>query len=69
MDVQREFLKAGWHAPSVEGNICHFAVLKRGGIASSRLSAVVLPEPQRWVTPVPPVNPALKPFKDVEQGA
>ena len=69
MDVQREFLKAGWHAPSNEGNISHFAVLKRGGIASSRLSAVVLPEPQRWVTPVPPANPALKPFKDVEQGA
>jgi integrating conjugative element relaxase (TIGR03760 family) len=69
MDVQREFLKAGWHAPSIEGNICHFAVLKRGGVASSRLSAVVLPEPKRWVTPVPPDNPALKPFKDVEQGA
>jgi integrating conjugative element relaxase (TIGR03760 family) len=60
LNVQREFMKAGWHLPSAEGNIWQFSVLKRGGIASSRLSAVVLGQPERWVVPVPPPNPALK---------
>lgn len=60
LNVQREFMKAGWHLPSAEGNIWQFSVLKRGGVASSRLSAVVLGQPERWVVPVPPPNPALK---------
>jgi integrating conjugative element relaxase (TIGR03760 family) len=60
LDVQREVLKAGWHLPAAAGvNIHQFAVVKKGGIRTGRLSAVVLTTPQRWVLPVPPNNPAL----------
>lgn len=61
LDVQREVLKAGWHIPAAAGaNIHKFAVVKKGGIRTGQpLSAVVLAHPQRWVTPVPPSNPAL----------
>lgn len=69
MNVQREFMKAGWHVPSTEGNIWQFSVLKRGGVASSRLSAVVLGQPERWVMPVPPANPALKLLEPSGSGA
>jgi integrating conjugative element relaxase (TIGR03760 family) len=63
LDVQREVLNAGWHVPAEAGkNIHQFAVSKRGGAKPGRLAAVVLAEPQRWVYPVPPANPALAPW-------
>lgn len=66
LDVQREVLKAGWHLPAAAGvNIHQFAVVKRGGIRTGRLSAVVLANPQRWVLPVPPNNPALATVDEV----
>ena len=59
-DVQREVLKAGWHLQAAAGtNIHQFSVVKRGGIRTGRLSAVVLMNPSRWVHPVPPPNPSL----------
>jgi hypothetical protein len=61
--IQREVLRAGWHAPSpCDGsNIWTFEVARRGGTRSSKLSAVVLNDRQRWVVDAPPTNPALRP--------
>lgn len=57
---QREVLKAGWHVPGPDGkNIHTFAVVKKGGARAGKLSAVVLAQPERFVLPVPPPNPAL----------
>jgi hypothetical protein len=60
LQVQRAVLKAGWHliGPG-KINILSYQVMGRGGVPVSRLSAVVLTEPARWVTPVPPANPVL----------
>ncbi len=65
LQVQREVLKAGWHlmvAAKGAGkvNIVRYEVLGRGGVPVSKLSAVVLTAPDRFVLPVPPVNPVLK---------
>lgn len=61
MQVQRAVLKAGWHLVGPgKVNIISYQVLGRGGAAVSRLSAVVLKEPGRWVTPVPVSNPVLR---------
>ncbi len=65
LQVQREVLKAGWHlmvAAKGAGkvNIVRYEVLGRGGAAVSKLSAVVLTAPDRFVLPVPPVNPVLR---------
>ena len=69
-DVQREVLKAGWHLQAAAGaNIHQFSVVKRGGIRTGRLSAVVLMNPSRWVHPVPPPNPSLAPREPDQAGA
>nr|GEU29200.1 hypothetical protein [Tanacetum cinerariifolium] len=58
MRVQRELLRAQWHCPAPGGkNVWTLYVAKKGGQASSKLSAVVLRDPKRWVVPVPPPNP------------
>jgi hypothetical protein len=36
-----------------------FAVTKRGSLKSTRLSLFVLANPERWVVPVPPINPLI----------
>ena len=61
LQVQRAVIQAGWHlvGPS-KINILSYQVIGRSGAAISKLSAVVLLEPQRWVTPVPPHNAVLK---------
>lgn len=61
IQIQREVIKAGWHmlGPN-KVNIVKYDVLGRGGSAVSKLSAVVLLGPDRWVMPVPPTNPVLK---------
>lgn len=57
---QREVLKAGWHVPGLDNkNIHTFSVVKKGGARAGKLSAVVLAQPERFVLPVPPPNPAL----------
>lgn len=61
LQVQREVIKAGWHLVGPgKVNILKYQVMGRGGVPVGKLSAVVLTQPDRWVMPVPPVNPVLK---------
>ena len=61
LQVQREVIKAGWHLMGPgKVNILKYQVMGRGGVPVGKLSAVVLTQPDRWVMPVPPVNPVLK---------
>ena len=61
LQVQREVIKAGWHLMGPgKVNILKYQVVGRGGVPVGKLSAVVLTQPERWVVPVPPVNPVLK---------
>lgn len=66
--IQRQVLRAGWHLRTDQGvNFLSYQVM-RGKRAVSRLSGVVIPNPVRFVDPVPPVNPLLVRW-DVEPGA
>ncbi|MCL4215403.1 MAG: DNA-binding domain-containing protein [Candidatus Hydrogenedentes bacterium] len=57
--IQRQVLRAGWHLRADKGvNILTYQVMRRNRPAS-RLSGVVFPNPERFVDPVPPVNPLL----------
>jgi hypothetical protein len=59
--IQREVVKAGWHMTGPNRtNVARYSVIGRGDAVVSRLAAVVLVEPGRWVQPVPPSNPVLK---------
>ncbi|SCK29045.1 Putative conjugal transfer nickase/helicase TraI C-term [Variovorax sp. HW608] len=59
--IQREVVKAGWHMTGPNRtNVVRYSVIGRGHTVVSRLAAVVLVEPGRWVQPVPPSNPVLK---------
>lgn len=61
LQVQREVIKAGWHLMGPgKVNILKYQVMGRGGVPVGKLSAVVLIRPERWVMPVPPINPVLK---------
>jgi len=57
--IQRQFLRAGWHRRAEKGvNILSYQVM-RGEHAVSQLSGVVIPNPERFIHPVPAINPAL----------
>lgn len=57
--IQRQFLRARWHLRTEQGvNFLTYQVM-HGKRAVSRLSGVVIPNPVRFVDPVPPVNPLL----------
>ena len=57
--IQRQILRAGWHLRADHGvNILTYQVM-RGGRAVSRLSGVVIQNPERFIDPVPPTNPLL----------
>jgi hypothetical protein len=57
--IQRQVLRADWHLRTDQGvNFLTYQVM-RGKRAVSRLSGVVIPNPARFVDPVPPVNPLL----------
>lgn len=57
--IQRQFLRAGWHRRAGKGvNILSYQVM-RGERAVSQLSGVVVPNPERFIHPVPAINPAL----------
>ena len=61
MQVQRDLIRANLHvAGPNRTNIVSFEVIGRGDTVVSRLSAVVLTNPGRWVQPVPPSNPVLR---------
>ena len=67
--IQREVLRAGWHVRGRKGiNILTYQVL-RGDKPVSRLSGVVIRSPERFVTPVPPVNPLLIRLSSDRSGA
>jgi len=52
-------LRAGWHVRGHKGiNVLSYQVM-RGDEPVSRLAGVVIRHPERFVTPVPPVNPLL----------
>ena len=66
--IQRQFLRAGWHRRAGKGvNMLSYQVM-RGERAVSQLSGVVIPKPERFIHPVPAINPALVslPAKDGE---
>lgn len=57
--IQRQFLRAGWHRRAGNGvNMLSYQVM-RGARAVSKLSGVVIPNPERFIAPVPAVNPVL----------
>ena len=57
--IQLQVLRAGWHVRGRKGvNILSYQVM-RGDDPVSRLSGVVIRNPERFVTPVPAVNPLL----------
>jgi hypothetical protein len=59
--IQREVIRAGWHLSGPNRtNINRYAVIGRSDTVVSRLAAVVLTDPGRWVQPVPPPNPVLR---------
>ena len=65
MRVQRELLRAQWHATAPGGrNVWTLYVSKKGGQVASKLAAVVLKDPRLWVTPVPPPNPFISATSD-----
>jgi len=60
MSAQRELIRARWHSPAPGGkNVWTLYVLRKGALEPRKLSAVVLKDPHRWVTPVPPPNPYI----------
>jgi len=57
--IQLQVLRAGWHVRGRKrSNILSYQVM-RGDDPVSRLSGVVIRNPERFVSPVPPVNPQL----------
>jgi hypothetical protein len=57
--IQRQFLRAGWHRRAGKGvNMLSYQVM-RGERAVSQLSGVVIPNPERFIDPVPAINPLL----------
>ncbi len=62
--VQQQVIAAGWNVKAAgNSNILHFAVVKRDGVRAGKLSAVVIEQPERWVSPLPPVNGCIVPFE------
>ena len=57
--LQREVLRAGWHLRADGGVNLHGYAWKQDGRAAARIHGVVILAPQRFVDPVPPINPAL----------
>lgn len=58
--IQREVIKAGWHVLCPrKTNVHKYQVVRRSGQAGSSLSVMIIRAPQRFIEPVPPVNPHL----------
>ena len=57
--VQRAVLAQGWHRKGPMGiNFVRYQIVV-GGVAHGSVSGVLVPEPARWLTEPPPVNPVL----------
>lgn len=63
--IQRKVLKAGWHLRSADGSNFREYRMSRGGSGASRLCGVLILDPARFVSPVPPVNTSLSPGKAI----
>ena len=61
-NVQRDFLKAGWHLAVNPGNIniLRFMTKQRPGAERNMLSCIAVRYPERFVNPVPPINAVLQ---------
>jgi len=57
--IQVEVMRAGWHVRGRKRSDTLSYQVMRGDDPVSRLSGVVIRNPERFVTPVPPVNPML----------
>ena len=66
--IQKRWFKAGWHSRGENGvNIWSYQLL-RAGKPAVRISGVVIADPQRFVNPVPPVNPDVVKLVDSVEG-
>jgi hypothetical protein len=60
--IQRKVLRARWHVRGIDGeNFTRYRWL-RGAQGAASLSGLLIPDPQRFVSPLPPANPLLTPF-------
>ena len=60
--IQRRVLRARWHLPGMDGtNFSSYRVML-GAQGERRLSGVLIFNPERFVSPVPPANPLLIPY-------
>jgi hypothetical protein len=57
--LQREVLRAGWHLKAEGGVNLHGYAWKQDGRPAERFHGIVILAPQRFVDPVPALNPAL----------
>jgi hypothetical protein len=60
--MQRQVLRARWHLRGNDGGNFRSYCVMRGGSGGSRLSGVLILNPQRFISAVPPANPLLTPF-------
>ncbi len=65
--VQREVLRCGWHLHAEGGVNIHGYAWKQDGHAAARIRGIVILSPERFVDPVPAINPALVRVVDVVQ--
>lgn len=57
--VQRALLSQGWHRKGPKGvNFVRYQIVV-GGVAHGSVSGVLVPEPARWLSEPPAVNPVL----------
>lgn len=67
--IQRQLLRAGWHVRADKGvNILTYQVM-RGDRVVSRLSGIVISEPERFIDTVLPINPLLVRSTEAHGGA
>jgi hypothetical protein len=65
--VQREVLRCGWHLRAEGGVNIHGYAWKQDGRAAAPIRGIVILSPERFVDPVPAINPVLVRVVDVVQ--
>lgn len=59
--LQREVLRAGWHRRTEAGGNFHAFALALAGGQERRIQGVLIPQPQRLLRNLPPVDARLRP--------